>query len=66
MFFQDMEKQQAKDQDGEMAYAMFIIEKELGCHIDEDYPYLKFMSELESLKRYREEEKKAYERAKRR
>lgn len=38
---------------------MFILEKELGVFIDDNYPLLKFFSQMENLKRYKEEERNA-------
>jgi len=39
---------------------MFILEKELGVFIDDKYPLLKVFSQIENLKRYKEEEQKSH------
>ena len=44
----------------ELSRAIFIIEKELGVYIDEEYPLMKFNNQFENLKWFKEEEAKAY------
>jgi len=52
-----------EDMEEEYAKSIFVLEKELGCHIDDNYPLMKFYSQLECLDWYRKEEKKAYDKA---
>lgn len=42
-----------------MAKDMFILEKELGFPVYEDYPLLKYYTQLENLVWYKEKEKEA-------
>ena len=48
-----------------MAFAIFMLEKELGCFTDEDYPLMKFYSQLDNLKKLRELEMKEQNKSKR-
>ena len=38
--------------------AIFVIEKELGHYIDDEYPVMKFLEEIHLLNWYKEQEKK--------
>jgi len=42
----------------EYCHAIYIIEKELGHYIDDEYPVIKFLQELENYHWYSKEEKK--------
>jgi len=46
-----------------IARAIFIVEKEVGTHIDDEYPLLKFYSLMDYLTEYKKEEKAHYEKA---
>ena len=48
------------DIESQLSYGTFLIEREIGTPIMEDYPLMKFHSQLESLVRLKEEEQKAY------
>ena len=48
-----------KDAETDYAFNCFILEKELGVTITPDYPVSKFMVQLECLKKYYDEQKKA-------
>ena len=41
------------------ATAIFYVERELGVYIDENYPLLKFFSQLEEMKEHYRREKEA-------
>jgi hypothetical protein len=46
-----------------MARAIFQVERELGVCITADYPLTKFLSQIDALRWYREEEQKEADRA---
>ena len=47
--------------DKNFATSIFYVEKELGAFIDENYPLMKFFSQLEELKEHYEREKREYD-----
>ena len=60
------EKDESADWENSIARAVFYVEKEVGPVILWDYPLMKFQSQLDNLKVHYDEEKKQYERSKRR
>ena len=56
-----MEENKPDDLDKSFATAIFYVEKELGAHIDETYPLMKFFSQLEEVKEHYEREKREYD-----
>lgn len=55
-------KRTEQDAENEMARAIFLVEKELGCHITEEYLYLKFCSQIDQLGKYYEEQNRQMKR----
>ena len=51
----------AEQIDKELSHAIHIVERELGVFIDEEYPLVKFWNQMDEIKWYREEEKKAHD-----
>ena len=56
-----MEDTEPPDLDKSFATAIFYVEKELGAHIDETYPLMKFFSQLEEVKEHYQREKREYD-----
>lgn len=54
------------DYESAMATNMFYVEKELGVYIDDDYPLIKFNSQLRELITHAEKEKAEHKKANRR
>jgi hypothetical protein len=46
----------------ELSQAIHLVERELGVRIEDDYPLMKFFNQLDMIKWYRDEERKAHER----
>lgn len=47
-----------EDADLEFARSVFFVEKELGVFVDEDYPLMKYFSQVENLEWYFNEKEK--------
>lgn len=47
-----------EDIESDLAFSIFVLEKELGHFIGEDYPYFKFLEEIKQLNKFKKLEKK--------
>lgn len=57
------ESQQVEDFEKRLSEAVFIIEKELHQYITEEYPLMKFYSQLENLKEFLDKQEEEYNKA---
>ena len=61
-FIQNLAQQQDMGEvEDYYATSIFYIERELGVHIQEDYPLMKFLVQVEEMKKHYEKEKEMYE-----